>query len=319
MENDKVQSETVSLSGHSSKADGRDNEVRFSPRLKIPRLPTRAEFEYNYNIRDKDYAEDAWLTFDRARQSFYFAEHSAIHSEIALARQRSTIKDLEENIADSLDLKGDFACIIDWMLGGDMLLNSPNAQELFAELRLKMPRLAEITAITRLAASRHLEALRDGRVDLKDADENHLHEVASAFGLPDSDLTLIATGKKLSHVQRHLPAVAPKKWKEMRHAFSDPELFVEQIYKEWLGRGLTMSHVRKLDEPLAQALYYHVRKHGPLRIDLPTKVETNSRALREIAERGSAIVAGEVLGEHTLREARRLDSARQRRRVKGED
>lgn len=59
-----------------------------------------------------------------------------------------------------------------------------------------------------------------------------------------------------------LPASAPALWSERRTGRKvSPADFVREYYDEWLGKGLTRAHVKKLDLPLYNALAKWITRH----------------------------------------------------------
>ncbi len=118
------------------------------------------------------------------------------------------------------------------------------------------------------------------------------------------------------HGPRDLPNMAPGTWRTDKRDGETPPEFIQRVYGDWMGRGLTLADVRKRDEPLAQAYYHHLRKQRPLPpgFDLPTKPEQNTRWLERV-QRGEPVpgATGPVDPE-TIRLARRLDAIDRNRR-----
>ena len=54
-----------------------------------------------------------------------------------------------------------------------------------------------------------------------------------------------------------LPTKAPELYKDRKDRSMKPVDFIENVYKEWLGKGLLRPHIKALDEPLYRALYKH--------------------------------------------------------------
>lgn len=146
--------------------------------------------------------------------------------------------------------------------------------------------------------------------------------IESNPGIPVSGL-ILELFPELNYLEEEveisLPTVAPAMWPKDRGtvegALETPPQFIKRVYEPWLGKGLTTADVRRLDEPLMQAHYYWCRKHGtPSDLDLPTKEQTNDRALAKA--RDGATGALKVSGAFTLKEAQRLYQAERRRAVK---
>lgn len=112
---------------------------------------------------------------------------------------------------------------------------------------------------------------------------------------------------------KELPASAPEKYQGLRGPETPPQ-FVQRVYGEWLGRGLTRAHIRALDPTLSQAIVNWSRKpenEWPPEVDLPTLKEQNDRLVSELA--------GGEPSLRTLKDARRLEGAITRRlRQQGE-
>lgn len=144
-------------------------------------------------------------------------------------------------------------------------------------------------------------------------------------GLASSILTLarehderefIYKGRSIQKSSLNIPAIAPMTWKSDRQDGETAPEFIMRAYNEWHGHGLTLMHVRKLDEPLVQALYYHMRKGLPLPegFDLPTKPQQNDRDLVMLREKAEITVPENADAEHVFREIERLRQAEIRRK-----
>lgn len=115
-----------------------------------------------------------------------------------------------------------------------------------------------------------------------------------------------------------LPMEAPETYQGLRGPETPPE-FVQRVYGEWLGHGLTRAHIRKLDPVLSKAIDNWLSKpenQWPTDIDLPTKAEQNTRDLETLRSTASGGQLGGALGDFTAREAARIRSALQRREKK---
>ena len=121
-----------------------------------------------------------------------------------------------------------------------------------------------------------------------------------------------------------LPESAPATWKHDRTPVTDPEThterlenageFTRRVYDPWLGKGLTRNMLRKLDNPLFQALYRTYGATLPDDLPLPTKKEENDRWVARVEQEGlTAVIPDGASSDFALREAQRLLSARQRR------
>jgi hypothetical protein len=123
-------------------------------------------------------------------------------------------------------------------------------------------------------------------------------------------------GRSIQKSSLNIPAVAPLTWKRDRGDGETAPEFIMRAYAEWHGHGLTLMHVRKLDEPLVQALYYHMRKGLPLPegFDLPTKPQQNDRDLVMLREKSEITVPEHADAEHVFREIERLRQAEIRRK-----
>lgn len=104
-----------------------------------------------------------------------------------------------------------------------------------------------------------------------------------------------------------LPSKAPEIYQGLRGP-ETPPAFVQRVYGEWLGHGLTRAHIRKLDPVLYTAMNNWLKKpdcEWPAEVDLPTLKEQNTRDIQALREGAPVNV--------TLQEMRRLQGAIQRR------
>lgn len=110
-----------------------------------------------------------------------------------------------------------------------------------------------------------------------------------------------------------LPTKAPEAYQGLRGPETPPE-FVQRVYGEWLGHGLTKAHIRKLDPKLAVAINNWLSRPGnewPADVDLPTLKEQNDRWVDRAREQGPTVNLGP---EASLRDYHRLTSAIGRRK-----
>lgn len=109
------------------------------------------------------------------------------------------------------------------------------------------------------------------------------------------------------------PTEAPELYQGLRGP-ETPPAFVQRVYGECLGHGLTRAHIRNLDPGLYRAIEnWSRRNEWPAEVDLPTKAEQTTR---EIAAFEAQVLEGnsnEVLGKFTGQEAARLGAAIARR------
>lgn len=108
-----------------------------------------------------------------------------------------------------------------------------------------------------------------------------------------------------------LPTEAPEKYQGLRGP-ETPPAFVQRVYGEWLGHGLTRAHVRKLDAKLYEGINNWLSRPGnqwPAEVDLPTLKEQNDRDWAAM----NAPENRELLGKFTGKEAARIGAAVSRR------
>ena len=117
---------------------------------------------------------------------------------------------------------------------------------------------------------------------------------------------------------------APELWRNGRQIVNDAETgqdrrenaaeFTLRVYGSWMGKGMTRNLLRKLDNPLFQALYRTYGANLPDDLPLPTKKEENDRWLARVEREGLAAVIPEgSSSDFVLREAQRILSAKRRR------
>lgn len=112
-----------------------------------------------------------------------------------------------------------------------------------------------------------------------------------------------------------LPTEAPEKYNGLRGP-ETPPAFVQRVYGEWLGQGLTRAHIRQLDPTLYQAIVNWTRKpenEWPADVDLPTLKEQNTRWIDRVDRDGIMSAVDGLSGQEAVREARRLANLRHRR------
>lgn len=115
-----------------------------------------------------------------------------------------------------------------------------------------------------------------------------------------------------------LPSTAPEKYQGLRGP-ETPPAFVQRVYGEWLGHGLTRAHIRKLDSKLYDAINNWLSRPGnewPADVDLPTLKELNDRWADRVQKEGFAPALSEGESGFALREIDRLRGVIQRRQEK---
>ena len=100
-----------------------------------------------------------------------------------------------------------------------------------------------------------------------------------------------------------LPKSAPQAWADRDlTAKVSPVAFARQVYKAWLGRGLTRQHLNKIDPSLYRAISVWETRHPDDRLtEVPTLSETIDQRIASLA------------GEFSEEELRRLGSTLQTR------
>jgi len=115
-------------------------------------------------------------------------------------------------------------------------------------------------------------------------------------------------GRLPENVTVQMPSQAPELWTNDKRSGETPPAFVLRHYEPWLGKGLTRASIRKLDPGLYKAIDNWSRKNAwPEDVDLPTLAEQNNRWIERVSQQEAPIPS--------LKEARRLESALQRRRT----
>lgn len=97
----------------------------------------------------------------------------------------------------------------------------------------------------------------------------------------------------LTLMERNLPTRAPVLWVNRRPS-EDAPTFIERVYGEWLGKGLTIAIINDLDPPLSTAISGHKGRNlyatqgnpnytngWPNNVYLPTKSEWTDRLIEE--------------------------------------
>lgn len=128
----------------------------------------------------------------------------------------------------------------------------------------------------------------------------------------------------MSHLLRHdslppdhqpviLPADPPELFQERANRSEICTGFINRVYREWLGHGLTRSHIYHLDRPLYFALSQRIERFGmPADLDLPTKKEQNDRDLEAMGlEDGDRLACPSFQGD-LKRKIRLYNAARNR-------
>lgn len=169
------------------------------------------------------------------------------------------------------------------------------------------------------------EALRPllSRANLSDAQKSEIIRASSASfkSCLHSDHGALVGNELI------FPDIAPAMWKQDRVSVVDPVTsaerledareFTKRVYGPWLGNGLTRNMLRKLDNPLFQALYRAYGTNLPDDLPLPTKKDENDRWVARVEKEGLASVIPEGASpEFVLKEASRLEAARHRRKQK---
>lgn len=94
-------------------------------------------------------------------------------------------------------------------------------------------------------------------------DIGHLLKEASMIGsdapraFSDFQAAVTALTTKAAALEIDLPVKAPKLYRDRLDRSQKPVEFIEEVYAEWLGKGLLRPHIKALDEPLYRALYKH--------------------------------------------------------------
>lgn len=112
-----------------------------------------------------------------------------------------------------------------------------------------------------------------------------------------------------------LPTEPPERYQGLRGP-ETPPVFVQRVYGEWLGHGLSRAHIRQLDPTLYQAIVNWTRKpenEWPADVDLPTLKEQNTRWADRVGKDGIMSAVDGLSGQEAVREARRLTNLRHRR------
>jgi hypothetical protein len=146
---------------------------------------------------------------------------------------------------------------------------------LFIKTDLSADQKAEII----YASSTHFKACIDSNNGLTNHDGRPSKSVEGTGGRPS------ATNAEMLA----LPSVALAIWKVDKLAGDTPPEFIKRVYGEWLGNGLTVADLRKLDPSLVRALAHH-EKQGrliPDGFDLPPgkrgpKIETGDSISPEV-------------------------------------
>lgn len=83
-------------------------------------------------------------------------------------------------------------------------------------------------------------------------------------------------------VADEIPAQAPAKWSKRDKKNESPVDFIRREYADWIGKGLTRAHLRRLDMTLYDALNHWLKSNElPSEIDLPTKTELIDRKIAQ--------------------------------------
>lgn len=77
-----------------------------------------------------------------------------------------------------------------------------------------------------------------------------------------------------------LPDKAPELWQDRAKRKSEnPEVFIERVYRPWLGSGLALKDLRRLDLALYKAFKVHRSRHGEPAFHLPDRTEVLDREI----------------------------------------
>ncbi len=122
-----------------------------------------------------------------------------------------------------------------------------------------------------------------------------------------------AVAERLERVGPSAPACAPEFYNKRKDRDETPVTFIERVYSQWLGRGLTSADIARLDPKLSLSLrVFYSTKGRPKRFDLPTKKQRIDKLILE-AGLGDGATAGH-LAVRRLQEAQRI---RRRKSVDG--
>jgi hypothetical protein len=116
----------------------------------------------------------------------------------------------------------------------------------------------------------------------------HAHE-QEVVRSPSETASNGKTARAIEVDRIQLPSSAPALWKVDKLAGDTPPEFIKRVYAKWLGNGLTIADLRKLDPSLVRALAHH-EKQGrliPDGFDLPPgkrgpKIETGDSISPEV-------------------------------------
>lgn len=100
-----------------------------------------------------------------------------------------------------------------------------------------------------------------------------------------------------------LPTEAPEKYQGLRGP-ETPPAFVQRVYGEWLGQGLTRAHIRTLDPKLYEGINNWLSRPSnewPADVDLPTLKEQNDRDFAAMAASDTQGIIGKFTGKEALR------------------
>jgi hypothetical protein len=99
-----------------------------------------------------------------------------------------------------------------------------------------------------------------------------------------SDVRLISA---VNSLPVELPKEAPAKWPGARRA--DLVGFLTTTYGPYIGKGLTMAHIKGLDEPLYWAIHYAKKTHSlPPELELPSRPQLLRQTLQKFFKEGEA-------------------------------
>lgn len=107
---------------------------------------------------------------------------------------------------------------------------------------------------------------------------------------PDAILSPTLEGVERQLIDRaSLPELAPVLWAEAKQPGDTPPDFIQRHYTPWLGKGLTVADLLRLDPKLHRALYNWKQRHPlPEGFVLPTLKELNDAQVQEAFADGNA-------------------------------
>lgn len=118
--------------------------------------------------------------------------------------------------------------------------------------------------------------------------------------------------ERLDRVGPSAPPRAPEFYTKRKDRDENPVTFIERVYAEWLGHGLTSADIARLDPKLSLSLrVFYSTKGRPTDFDLPTKKQRIDKLILE-AGLGERAPAGHVTVRR-LQEAQRIRRRKSRK------